>query len=338
MYQFINFFAIFINLSTRHHRLQCKTTCCYKTSLPLNFVNMAHAAAANRDPHAPLHSYEVHSLNYLEKQCILGVMADSWMKNEALHSDMIIETSFAGRRLNLEPHEIELSANPNHTQQQAHIDNYSFGGAKMTTMLRNHPIVNNWANHLPRLTVVHLGACDLANGPQGKTENPTTAFHEFTDAFFTDLKRFARETIPGSRLEAFDAALAQHIFMLVGIPRWGDFDKVHPESLDAPTMKKMTKKANTGLNRYVRNLWEDHRVYLYTPNLEYPTYKIKNGKKDIHLDYNCQEVYNNKIFAVAKRLICSHCRIPTNRSYDDIKAAYQDIKENPNHCNRVHRA
>ena len=172
MYQFIIFLAISINLPTPH-RTQCRAACLNRI---VAYQYIVAFMAVARHPHAPLHSWDVPDLRPLDLKCLLGIMADSWMTNERLHSDMIKETMYAGRRLCLDPHEIQLTPKQNEIRHQAFIDNYSFGGAKISTMKGNLPIVHNWANHLPRLTIAHLGACDLSTGPQGTAEHPTTAF------------------------------------------------------------------------------------------------------------------------------------------------------------------
>ena len=336
MYHFIIFLAISINLPTPLAlSVWCRTACHNRISQHQHAAaNMAYAI----HPNAPLYSWQVGSLYPFQLKCILGIMGDSWLQDKRLHSGMIQETRHAGRRLRMDPHEIELSSNPNETQHEAFIDNYSFGGAKMSTMSRSFNHIDHWANHMPRLTIVHLGACDLSTGPEGKEEHPTTSFQNFTNQFIDDVKSFARNIVSGSKLAEFEAALQQHTWLLIGLPRWGDFDKTerHKRSLNAAQLKKAVKKSNQGLTRIIPSLWKEKRVYFFTPNLEYPEFGTRaDGSRDCHLVHSFQEIYNDQILAVAKKLLCSHCRIP-NDEFDFI--AYEDIKMNPNICKKAQRA
>ena len=157
----------------------------------------------------PRHSYDAY-LTDMERSCTTAILSDSYLSNARLHSDMIMDNPDGRRKLSLGPHMIAQESNPNHFQHLSYIDNYSFGAAKMTTTCRNERIVYQWATHMPRLTICHLGACDLANGPVGKSERPRSMIQAHTHKFFCDLKEAGRRLAGRDR---FNSSLANHQFL-----------------------------------------------------------------------------------------------------------------------------
>ena len=144
----------------------------------------------------PRHSYQAY-LTDIERSCITAIFSDSYLSNPRLHSDMIIDNADGRKKLTLGPHMIVPESNPDRFQHQSFIDT-------------NDRIVHQWATHMPRLTICHLGACDLANGPVGKSERPRSMIQAHTHKFFCDLKEAGRRLAGRDR---FNSSLANHQFL-----------------------------------------------------------------------------------------------------------------------------
>ena len=282
----------------------------------------------------PHHSYQARvALSDIEKHCTTAIFSDSYLSNPRLHSDWIREDADGRKKISLGPHMIVPDNNPEQFQHLSFIDNYSFGAAKMTTTCTTDRIVHQWATHMPRLTICHLGACDLANGPVGRVERPImarSAMQNHTHKFFRDLKEAGRRLAGQDR---FNSALQDHQFLLIGIPQWGEFEHVRRESLDWEHLKDVRRFANDGLRRAMSSLWQQHRALLFTPNMSWPTFNRRpDGTQDVHLDPATQRKYNDQIFAMAAKMLCSFCKLdPEN--YD--RRSHEAFKESVAVCDRM---
>ena len=317
MYTLFNYFlVIFSSLSTQLRGVYQQS--CHNR-ISLDIASMAHA-------NFPRYSWEM-NLSALEQQALLGLMSDSYLTSPRLFGPMILSNANRPKKLVLYPHEIELTENSRETQHVATIDNYSFGGAKMSTTQRRENILHPWADHIPRCTIIHLGACDLANGPQGRHPQPRQAFPQFTMEFLHDLVEAAR--IRATDQEKFQRDISQHIFLLIGIPRWGEFEVEKRGSLGWIDLNNVTRPANQGLNRNRATLWTNHRAILFTPRLSHPGREMTREGQGVHLDRATQESYNMQIFSVAAKVRCSHCRLSDEFNREEHKNIADGLCKNP---------
>ena len=276
----------------------------------------------------PRNSYQAY-LTDMERSCTTAIFADSYLSNARLHSDMIMDNPDGRRKLSLGPHMIANSSNPDQFQHLSYIDNYSFGVAKMTTTCRNERIVHQWANHMPRLTICHLGACDLANGAVGKSDTPRSSIQTHTHQFFNELKDAGRRLAGQAR---FDSALTSHQFLLIGIPQWGEYKNVREESLEWLDLKKARRPANEGLKRAMSGFWNEHRALLYTPELSWPEFtRNRDGTQTVHLSHATQQVYTDQILAMARKMLCSYCTL--DPLYD--RRTHENFKMSVGVCKRM---
>ena len=261
-----------------------------------------------------------------DKKVLTAIMADSYLANERLNSEKIYNTHRMGKNFLIHPHEIQVQPSNGDNiikYPVSWIDNYSVGGGKFSDML-NTIRTEPWANNMPRVTVVHLGACDLANTSLGRG-NVSATFGKTVFKFLTDLKDAGRRAAVNK--EKYDAALSSHIFIIVGVPDWGDFKQSRQNSLNSTDFRKARSRANSSLKKQVPSLYKFHRAIVFTPELVFPE------RSGIHLAEKAQPGYLDQILDLVARITCSHCSL--SREY--IKAEHflalkqNKVCRNPQH-------
>ena len=252
------------------------------------------------------------SMSEAESRNTVAFVADSWCSLERIPCDEFLLRRQTGcKRLLLKEHEVFFTK-PNGDQVRQNysiVDVYQFGGAKFSTVLGKEEWIEQWSKNVPRLTILHLGACDLANGPQGKFCSQP-AFREYVKQFFIKWEKAAREIASrNGYAQKFEQQYREHMYLLIGMPDWGPFVKSnkpqHERSLDCEQYKKARKIANKGLSYGKNFYYKDFKAILFTPCTG--GYKYQNN----HLMPDDQVKYMKQIYEVASKLLCSKCR-PSN--------------------------
>lgn len=237
------------------------------------------------------------TLSINEKQSRISVFADSWLKYNRMKSVKLYRNT-AGNFINLGPHKVELENG--YKMQTAMMDNFSVGGMTMDSLLEDENVIQVWGENLPKITIIHLGACDLANEPIGRDESIALNWPKKLKNFINKLKSIARGKVLNK--SDFDTQIQKHTFLVIGIPSWGDFGQGHYDySLNSNDHAKARKKANNGVRSNLKSLYEEQKVVVFTPMLDYP---FRHG---VHLTGISLEVYTDQILQVASKIMCTHC-------------------------------
>lgn len=247
-----------------------------------------------------------------EKQSRITIFADSWLIQRRLKSARIHENCF-GKLVVLDPHEVILENN--YIMSTAMLDNFSVGSATMDGYLRDTVLIKIWGENLPNITIIHLGACDLANDAIGRS---TTIKKDWS----TKLKEFITKLISTAKIDnidivKFENKLKNHKFLVIGIPSWGDYGQsLVAGGLNSDAHALARKQANDGIRSNLKTLYEDYNVVVHTPRLNFP-HRVK-----VHLGERSLELYTDQILAVAIRLMCTHCQLsPTYNKVEHVALA-----------------
>ena len=240
--------------------------------------------------------------------------ADSYLKFNYLRSDRF-ETRNNSNVILLQPHvifenNIEIS--------EVKFYNHAKGGNTIPRILDDRVNIGVWANNMPKITLLHVGACDIAGLDIGRNANIRYEFPYYVKRFLTKFKAIGREMVNGNNKARFDNDLKSHIFVYTGIPDWGDFGVGRPGCLSDGEFKTARRLANKGISACKSGLWTEHRTVVFTPRIinskEQPAVRnLQIG--DVHLYGHTAEEYGNQIFAALAKLLCSYCA--PKSSYDE---------------------
>ena len=217
----------------------------------------------------------------------VAIIGDSWTSVNRLKPSLVDNSA--------------LELNP-HTGSNIEVSNYSLGSLTWSKLLKDQGRLKKWALSYPRVTLVHLGGVELANGQILKGNEKTP------------IGRFVGESIENNILTLISKAatyqdearnqewIKEKIIVLVAIPDWHNF-KGHPQSLPADQVRSLRRKINLQLSRLMVTLWRVHRVILVKPHINHP--RIIG----VHLHPEDQAIYNDQLMEVVKKSLCRHCKL-----------------------------
>ena len=154
----------------------------------------------------------------VQQEASVFIFADSYLNFGRLFTTSHINENGVNS-IRLDPHEYILENGQ--VVDRARMYNYSRGGCTMNMVLNNSVNILIWANNLPAITLLHLGACDVANEDIGRVTDIRAKFPKKYIDFLQQLK--AKGRVAALDKEAFDTKLQHHKFLVVGIPDWGKF-------------------------------------------------------------------------------------------------------------------
>ena len=108
----------------------------------------------------------------------LAIMGDSFTGEEKVRSEV---EQVPRQHLPMLPHGTKSPRLPEGTvYRTVKVENLSFGGATMKTMLGKTKAMERWVRDVPALTLIHLGACDIGYGDISKnsTNGPAKQYKE----------------------------------------------------------------------------------------------------------------------------------------------------------------
>ena len=233
--------------------------------------------------------------------------ADSFMAQNNIQSPRLKYNSRVqySNLVNIEPHVVKAGPTSTNT---VNFVNHAMSSNTMDRALGQVGAIEHWANDMPKVTIIHLGAVDIANYPLGKSENIRQDMRDKVLAFIDNLKREGRER--ARDVNRFDHNMDHsHIFLFVLIPDWGNYGEgKYENSLNSNDFARARKRANQALQNMRAVLWS-RRVVLFAPRLENPV--TRRGPRDIHLSGDSNIRYCTEILTVAARLCCSECSLST---------------------------
>ena len=188
----------------------------------------------------------------------------------------------------------------------AFIDNYSQGGYTFERFLENkHGEIGTWGRNIPELSVLHVGACAIANSGKYKEDNIKTEFIQ-------DLKNFMKEWPEKASQELredhrsvrvrFNRRLPSHKWMIVKIPAWDESNGIRG-GMKKEEFKLLRRKVNTALENARTHLWKNFRAVIFTPHIQHPQFQPGS----VHLTEEFQEIFNRQVLSAAAKVICEFC-------------------------------
>ena len=137
-----------------------------------------------------LETVKLFNINSTQDVRLIALLGDSWTSKGRFKSEIF--DTVPRDYINIRPHATSSSTGNNSLSgrivvaEGAFLENYSEGGYTLDKFLKDTEKLNKWARELPEVTILHVGACDLANS--GKYE-PETVKEQFPK----DLSSFLKE-------------------------------------------------------------------------------------------------------------------------------------------------
>ena len=231
----------------------------------------------------------------IERIPVTFVISDSWLLDHRIVSPRV-SLEYGKKYLNIAPHNKILDKYGDQVDKSI-FKNYAVRSLTFTQALDNTTILSAWGRTVPNLTIIHLGACDLANTNLG-VDNPRVEFVTLVKKFVTTWIKKAREY--SQNQVQYDNDVSTHKWLLVGPPDWGDFGEGRG-ILDSVQYREARKQARSGLDRSAMKLWYNHRIVLCKPRVDNP------DLAGVHLRNDSLQQYNKQIWDAASKLLCTSC-------------------------------
>ena len=284
-----------------------------RVNSPNSFSNMAEALR----PHKQIYQRGFNfSLSKEEEESFMALYGDSFSTDLQNFRDIFSVNPDGTLKIILAPH---LAGNVT----QARVRNYSHGGATFTKFLLNH--LHHWANNLPRLTILAVGACDIANTDLGDSSRLRRDFVRYVKQRLTEFVTRGRRA--ASDTAEFDRKIAVHHFLLIKVPQWGEPTTQREDSLTPEEIDTARNRANRGLQNNIPSLYKDHRAIVFAPRVNFPTHR------GIHFSTECKALWLSQIMHMANKIVCSHCTLPSlvefnKKEYELFKKEYMECARN----------
>ena len=211
----------------------------------------------------------------------------------------------------------------------AFLNNFSQGGYTFERFLKNdHGELGKWARHVPELSILHVGACDIANTGKYNAGNIKKNFIVDLKNFLTEWPKKARKELKEDyrrKTVEFDRRLPYHKWMIVKIPAWDESDGIR--GMAKEEFKLMRKKVNAALGNARTHLWKEFRAVIFAPNLQHPQFQ----QGSVHLTAEYQEIFNRQVLSAAAKVICEFC---TWTYTDFIPAEHNRMTETSQTCKK----
>ena len=170
----------------------------------------------------------------------------------------------------------------------------------------DHGVTNarrRWANNVPAVTVLALGACDLNNTylsglpiTELRTAYPRYVMGQIQD-FMYQARRAANNT------QIFDARVAHHRFLICEPANWGV--EYEPRGdLSPEEYRQRCTRAQCGLQRKRRMLWDNYSASVFSCS---PNSMVRRGWTRNHLDAPSQEAFVGELITAVQCLLCDTC-------------------------------
>ena len=105
-------------------------------------------------------------INSTQDVRLIALLGDSWTSKGRFEREIV---DVPRDYINIRPHATSSStgndslSNKIVVAEGAFLENYSEGGYTLNAFLNNKDKLNKWARELPELSILHVGACDIAN-------------------------------------------------------------------------------------------------------------------------------------------------------------------------------
>ena len=243
-----------------------------------------------------------------EQLVTFAIMGDSFTNEKRVMSEV---RQVPRQHLPMLPHGTKSPRLPEGSvYRTVKVENLSFGGATMETMLEETKAMERWVRDVPALTLLHLGGCDIGYGNISKdsTDGPAKQYKKSLFNFLETWIERATETIEKYSYdnvaiqEKMRERIKVHKWLIVSIPDWGKNCK-QVKGVTAQDHVDIRRKCNSALGNTTTYLKTKYNAVVLKTNFE----RSETNYKNIHLSFEDQKRYNEIIFSVARRLLCDVC-------------------------------
>ena len=252
-----------------------------------------------------LETVKLFDVNSTQDVRLIALLGDSWTSKGRLESEIVDD--LPRDYINIRPHATSSAAGNNSLSgkivvaEGAFLENYSKGGYTLDKFLDDPEKLNKWAREVPEVTILHVGACDLANSGKYDTKTVKKQFPKDLSSFLRKWQDKARESLNERGKVHFNRRLENHKWLIVKIPVWDQCNGI--KGISKNKFAYMRKRVNTTLKNARTTFWKEFRAIIVAIDLQYP----KFDRKTVHLTSECQKQYNELVLGAASKLICEFC-------------------------------
>ena len=285
-------------------------------------------------PRAPKFCW-TQSFNKEKDVGLITILGDSWTSKGRFRQYIVDENP--RQYIDIRPHGIVADVNSISCTETitcsegAFVSFLSKSSATLNAYLADSETQGKWARDVPEVTVLHVGACDIANTNRYTRDNVKNLFVSDLVEFLEQWPILAKKQLAGFSIadqrsrNRFSRQLEKHKWLIVGIPNWHGSQGIN--GIEPEDFKQLKKRANTGLDRNKTKLWTDHRAVLVTPHINYATFK----PGQVHLTDKDQLIFNEQVLSVAAKVLCEFCPwTPNVYEYQE----HKNLLEHRNTCSR----
>ena len=261
---------------------------------------------------------------------LIAILGNSWTSKERFENNIVDKNP--RDYFDIRPHATTSPtwrhslSNKIVVAEGAFLENYSKGGYTLDAFLNDKDKLEKWACDLPELSILHIGACDLANTGKYDKENVKKQFLKDLSHFLREWPVRARKTLKDVRRETkFDRRLEDHKWMLVKIPVWDESNGIR--NITNAEFKELRRKANTALKTVRTSFWKEFRAVILSTDLQHPEFYPNS----VHLTPRCQREFNRQVLSAAAKVVCEFCSWTQN---DFVPAEHNRLASNCHKCDK----
>ena len=225
----------------------------------------------------------------------VALIGDSWMRQFRVESNPHFRQGLF--RFNCEDYDREQTSD-------LRIYGYSSMTFKSWTGVQGESFINEWANHLPSLSVLHLGAVDLASDNIPELQDLTKIKREYILYVRSHISLWiAKARTYAVNKEMYDLKIKDHRWLLVEPPIWGQ--TFVPHTSVTPSLyaqRRLRAEASVRKNRTWN--WESMNLTVVRP------YIIRFEFQQNHLSREAQSLYMENLGRPMAALLCRKCATP----------------------------
>ena len=261
---------------------------------------------------------------------VIALLGDSWTSKKRFEHN-IVDNNPADY-IDICPH-ATTSSTWRHSESNkivvaecAFLKNYSKGGYTLEEFLNDEDKLEKWARDYPDLSILHVGACDLANTGKYNKDNVKKQFIKDLSYFLREWPRRAKKTLDdGWRKAKFDRSLADHKWLIVKIPAWDESNGIRNITNDV--FKELRRKTNSALKNARTSFWNEFRAVILSTELQHPEFHSNS----VHLTPSCQIEFNRQVLSAAAKVVCEFC---TWTKTDFVPAEHNRLVSNCDKCEK----
>ena len=233
---------------------------------------------------------------------IYAIMGDSWCYNDRMISYHRVGTS----HLVMRPHKVQVGIETTlgyptkGTISFGWFESYSFPSLTYRAALANERMIERWAHDVPRVTILHMGACfiagsydlDIWHDEQGRKKSMKTIYRQEVTNFLTQWKILTAAACKSpASIAQYNTRMQRHTFILVNVPDWC---KQKIRGITAEEYRKLRKDANQGITRMEEELWQDYNTIICRPQMS----GVEWDASSVHPSIRDQEIWAEQVLQV----------------------------------------